>query len=352
MASQMPIATSLLILLLLILGGAAASSPSGEDLVAELETLRSQSPSGFIHLDDRLVSRFLTSAATPRPYSLFIFFDAAQLRSKPELHLPHLHSEFALLSASFAAHHRKDDASSSFPGTHRLFFCDIEFGESQNSFALFGVSSLPHARLVPASALSLRDDSIPMDQSDFSRGAESMADFLEAKAKIPLGGPILRPPPISPRQALFLLAALLISSPFLIRRVLAGDTLVHDRRLWMALALFVYFFGVSGTMHNIIRNMPMFLPDRSNPDRLIFFFQGSGMQLGAEGFAVGFLYMVVGLVLAFATHALARWKSVSAQRGFMLVGMLVSYWAVSKVIYLDNWKTGYSIHAFWPNSWR
>ncbi|RRT44715.1 hypothetical protein B296_00046942, partial [Ensete ventricosum] len=138
MASQMPIATSLLILLLLILGGAAASSPSGEDLVAELETLRSQSPSGFIHLDDRLVSRFLTSAATPRPYSLFIFFDAAQLRSKPELHLPHLHSD-----------------------THRLFFCDIEFGESQNSFALFGVSSLPHARLVPASALSLRDDSIP-----------------------------------------------------------------------------------------------------------------------------------------------------------------------------------------------
>lgn len=76
------------------------------------------------------------------------------------------------------------------------------------------------------------------------------------------------------------------------------------------------------------------------------------MQLGAEGFAVGFLYMVVGLVLAFATHALAGWKSVSAQRGFMLVGMLVAYWAVSKVIYLDNWKTGYSIHAFWPNSWR
>ncbi|XP_074557582.1 putative dolichyl-diphosphooligosaccharide--protein glycosyltransferase subunit 3 [Curcuma longa] len=330
------------LLLLLMTGGAAGRS--ADDLVAELKSLRSQSPSGVIHLDDRLVSRFLTSVGTPRPYSLLIFFDANQLRSKAELRLPHLHSEFSLLSASFSAHH-EDDALSS-----RIFFCDVEFGQSQKSFDLFGVSSVPHVRLVPASTVSLRD-SIPMDQSEFSRGADSMAEFLESKAKISLGGAILRPPPISPLQVLFLLAAILISAPFLVRRILDGDTLIHDQRLWMSLALFVYFFGVSGTMHNIIRNMPMVLPDRNNPDRLIFFYQGSGMQLGAEGFAIGFLYMVVGLVLAFVTHLLVRFRSISAQRGFMLVGMLLAYWAVSKVIYLDNWKTGYSIHSFRPKSW-
>ncbi|WOL07636.1 hypothetical protein Cni_G16381 [Canna indica] len=331
---------------LLLLVGLASAAPSADDLVSELETLRSQSPSGVIHLDDRLVSRFLTSVTTPRPYSLLIFFDAAQLRSKPELHLPHLLSEFGLLSASFSAHH-KGDASSS-----RLFFCDIEFGESQHSFALFGVSTLPHARLVPPSARSLRDDSVPLDQSDFSRGAESIADFVEAKTKISLGGPIVRPPPVSPRQALFLLAAILISAPFFVRRILAGDTIFHDYRIWMGFALFVYFFGVSGTMHNIIRNMPMFLPDRSNPNHLIFFFQGSGMQLGAEGFAIGFLYMVVGLTLACVIHGLVKLRSISVQRIFMMVGMLLAYWSVSKVIYLDNWKTGYSIHAFWPKNWR
>ncbi|KAG6502159.1 probable dolichyl-diphosphooligosaccharide--protein glycosyltransferase subunit 3 [Zingiber officinale] len=341
MASLIPIAT-----LILLAAATSAAVPSGDDLVAELQTLRDQSPSGVIRLNDRLVSRFLTSVDTPRPYSLLIFFDANQLRSKAELHLPHLHSEFSLLSASFAAHHKEDDVSSS-----RLFFCDIEFGESQQSFGLFGVSSLPHARLVTPSTRSLRD-SVSMDQSDISRGADSMADFVEAKTKISLGGPILRPPLISLRQVLFLLAAVLISAPFLIRRILEGDTFFHDRRVWMSLALFVYFFGVSGTMHNIIRNMPMVLPDRSNPDRLIFFYQGSGMQLGAEGFAIGSLYMVVGLVLAFVTHLLVRFQNISVQRGFMLVGMLLAYWAVSKVIYLDNWKTGYSIHAFWPKSWR
>ncbi|KAJ0983315.1 hypothetical protein J5N97_011570 [Dioscorea zingiberensis] len=98
----------------------------------------------------------------------------------------------------------------------------------------------------------------------------------------------------------------------------------------MSLAVFVYFFSVSGTMHNIIRKMPMFIPDRGDPNRLVFFYQGSGMQLGAEGFAVGFLYTVVGLALAATTHGLVRLKNVKAQRGYMLLSMLVAYWAVSK----------------------
>lgn len=120
----------------------------------------------------------------------------------------------------------------------------------------------------------------------------------------------------------------------------------------MAGAVFVYFFSVAGTMHNIIRKMPMFLSDRNDPGRLIFFYQGSGMQLGAEGFAVGFLYTVVGVLLAVATHFLVRLKSANAQRWAMFGIMVVSFWAVNKVIYLDNWKTGYIIHAFWPNRWK
>ena len=96
----------------------------------------------------------------------------------------------------------------------------------------------------------------------------------------------------------------------------------------------------------------MFLTDREDPKKLVFFYQGSGMQLGAEGFAVGFLYTIVGLMMALVTHGLVKLKSEMVQRVVMLIAMIISFWAVKKVIYLDNWKTGYSIHAYFPNSWR
>jgi len=96
----------------------------------------------------------------------------------------------------------------------------------------------------------------------------------------------------------------------------------------------------------------MFLVDRNDPSKLVFFYQGSGMQLGAEGFAVGFLYTVVGLLLAFTTHGLVRVSNVSVQRVVMIFALLVSFLAVKQVVYLDNWKTGYGIHGFWPSSWN
>ncbi|MQM18934.1 hypothetical protein Taro_051932 [Colocasia esculenta] len=341
--SLLPVLLSFLAVSFPFLPLPTARADPAADLVAELEALRAQSPLGVIHLDDRAVSRFLASATSPRPYSLVVFFDAAQLRSKPELHLPQLLSEFGLVSAAFATHHSSDPASLS-----RVFFCDIEFGESQQSFALFGVSSLPHVRHVGPAARNLKD-SEQMQQSDFSRLAESMAEFVEAKTGLPVG-PIERPPAISGRQMVLMAAAVLVSAPFLIRRVLLGDTFVHDRKIWMAGAVSVYFFSVSGTMHNIIRKMPLVLTDREDPSRLMFFYQGSGMQLGAEGFAIGSLYTVVGLMLALVTRGLVHVRNPTVQRALILVAMLVSFWAVKKVVYLDNWKTGYSVHAYWPNT--
>ncbi|CAM8963640.1 unnamed protein product [Rhodiola kirilowii] len=64
--------------------------------------------------------------------------------------------------------------------------------------------------------------------------------------------------------------------------------------LIMVKDVLIDFFSVSGAMHNINMKMPMFITDRDDPTKLVFFYQGSGMQLGAEGFAVGFLYTIVG----------------------------------------------------------
>ncbi|CAH2047936.1 unnamed protein product [Thlaspi arvense] len=338
---------SLLFLLAAVSSIVAASfshSDSDSDLINELVSLRSASESGVIHLDDHGISKFLTSASTPRPYSMLVFFDATQLHSKSELRLQELRREFGIVSVSFLANNNGSDAT-------KLFFCEIEFSKAQSSFQLFGVNALPHIRLVAPSISNLRDESGQMDQSDFSRLAESMAEFVEQRTKLTVG-PIQRPPLLSRAQIGVIVALIVIATPFVIKRILKGETLLHDRRLWLSGAIFIYFFSVAGTMHNIIRKMPMFLQDRNDPNKLVFFYQGSGMQLGAEGFAVGFLYTVVGLLLAFVTNVLVRVKNITAQRLVMLLALFISFWAVKKVVYLDNWKTGYGIHPYWPSSWR
>ncbi|XP_026409441.1 probable dolichyl-diphosphooligosaccharide--protein glycosyltransferase subunit 3B [Papaver somniferum] len=319
------------------------SSESHSDRVSELISLQSKSKSGVIHLNDKSLNRFLTSAKS-RSYSLIIFFDAVQLHDKQELHLKDLKFEFDLVSASFIKNNKDT------PSQSKLFFCDIEFKESQNSFGLFGVNALPHIRHVSPQVRNVKD-SEQMDQSDFSRMAESMAEFVESKTKLSVGN-IERPPVVSQKQVGFLILALLISSPFLVKRVLAGNTLLHEPMLYLIFSVFVYFFSVSGAMFNIIRKMPMFLADRNDPSKLSFFYQGSGMQLGAEGFAVGGLYTLVGLLLAIATHLLVQVRNRSVQRGFMVFALIVSFWAVKKVVFLDNWKTGYGIHGYWPSSWN
>ncbi|KAK7357517.1 hypothetical protein VNO80_16806 [Phaseolus coccineus] len=333
-----PFRKLLLLILTVVVSSAAASN---DERVSELLSLQSRSKSGIIRLNDQSLSRFLTSVKTPRPYSIILFFDAAQIHDKPELRLTELRNELAIVSSSFLTN---NPSSSS-----KLFFCDIEFKESQLSFSQFGVNALPHIRLIgPNMALK---DSEPMDQGDFSRLAESMAEFVEAKTKISVG-PIHRPPVFSRNQLILIAVVILIWIPFFIKKVITGQTLLHDPKVWLAGSVFVYFFSVSGAMHNIIRKMPMFLVDRNDPSKLVFFYQGSGMQLGAEGFAVGSLYTVVGLLLAFLTHGLVRVRNVTVQRVVMIFALLVSFLAVKQVVHLDNWKTGYGIHGFWPSSWN
>ncbi|XP_050213142.1 probable dolichyl-diphosphooligosaccharide--protein glycosyltransferase subunit 3B [Mercurialis annua] len=344
--SPNPTRLILLTTLISLIISLSTSVSDPEKLLTELLTLQSQSTAGIIHLNDQTVSRFIVSTKTPRPYSLLVFFDAKEHHDKAELHLAELYYEFKILATSFITNH-PDNSSASYG---KLFFCDIEFKDSQSSFILFGVDSLPLLRLVNPNVKNPKD-SEAMDQGDLSRMAESISDFILSRAKLSVG-PIHRPPPISKNQYAFLIVVLLIWIPFMIKKLSTGQTLLQDWKIWLCGAVFVYFFSVSGAMFNIIRKMPMFLGDRNDPNKLIFFYQGSGMQLGAEGFAIGFLYTVVGLLLAFMTHVLVLAKNVTVQRLVMVVSLVFSFWAVNEVIFLDNWKTGYGVHTFWPSSWN
>merc|ERR1711915_137705 len=309
----------------------------------ELVNLQARSKAGVIHLDDSSLERFAVKAES-RSYSLIIFFDSVQHREKPELRLDLLRAEFELVASSFLKNNEGQ------PSATKVFLCDIEFVESQASFGKFGVNTLPHIRHVGPGSTKLKDAE-SIEQNEIGRAAEGIAAFVESKTKYRVGS-IERPPPISKKQVIFVGGVLVLAAPFVVKRILTQDTPLHDPKVWLASAVFIYFFSVSGAMHNIIRKMPLFMTDRDNPNKLVFFVQGSGVQLGAEGFAVGFLYTLVGLLLAFVTHFLAYVKTQNAQRLLMLITMAVSFWAVKKVIFLDNWKTGYGIHGFWPSAWE
>lgn len=325
---------------------AAHSADPKSDLVSELQSLRSQSHHNgcLIHLNDHLLRRII-SLPIPRPFSFLIFFDAKRLHSKPELSLPALKSEFSIVSNSFFENNNDDDRN-------KLFFFEIEFQESQSTFTRFSVNSVPNIKLVPNTAADAVRDSIQMDASVYTGSAESMAEFVESNTKFTVT-PIHRLPVISKIQMIFAIAVLSMWTPYVVKRLLSGKTLLHNKNLWMAGAVLVYFFSVSGVMHNIIRNMPMILVDREDPGRLIFFYQGSGMQLGAEGFAVGYLFTAAGLLLAFVTHALFFCtESKNLQTVMMIFVLVVLLWAVGIVVSLANWKIRYRPHSYWPSSWK
>uniref|UniRef100_A0A2C9U4Q3 Thioredoxin domain-containing protein n=1 Tax=Manihot esculenta TaxID=3983 RepID=A0A2C9U4Q3_MANES len=188
----------------------SASDP--EELVNELLSLQSQSKTGVIHLDDNSISRFLTSTKTPRPYSLLIFFDATHLHDKHELRLQYLHDEFSLVASSFILNN-PDKSSASYA---KLFFCDVEFKESESSFSLFGVDAVPNIRLVGPNVKNPKD-SDEVEQGDVPGTAELMSDFVESSIKVSVG-PIHRPPFLSTKQLGLLFVVFSIWTPFMVKK--------------------------------------------------------------------------------------------------------------------------------------
>ncbi|PHU26594.1 putative dolichyl-diphosphooligosaccharide--protein glycosyltransferase subunit 3B [Capsicum chinense] len=313
------------------------------DLHSELIHLRSKSLLGLIHLKDNLLQRIL-SIPSPKPFSSLIFFDARKLHAKSENSIPSVKYEFSLLSSSYLTNN---------PGNNtHIFFFIIEFEESKSSFEFFDVKSIPHVRLVPVRVDDVKKDCVRMGASGFSMGAVSMKEFVETNANVYVG-PIHTRPVIPKKMMMVIGAGFLIWSPYLVKRFVIGNTILQDKYVWMSGSILVYFFSVAGTMFTIIRKAPLFLMDRNDPaGKSIMFYQGAGMQLGAEGFAVGFLYTIVGLLLAFMTHVSVRLKNKGTQNLLMALGLFVSFWAVQKVIYLNSWKTGYGIHPYWPSRWK
>ncbi|KAG6419057.1 hypothetical protein SASPL_121266 [Salvia splendens] len=328
-----------LLVCLVHLSTATARVQSSNPFTAALSALQSSSSNGVISMNDTILRR-IHSLPTPRPFHFLVFFDSKKLHSRSELALPSLKSEFSLVSSSFLTNNNKSRS--------QLLFFHVELDESHATFALFDVIAIPHIRIIPASATDLNSDSIKLNPAYLSTLLDSLPEVILSETAISVG-PIHHPPLISKTQMTLAMATAVILSPYAVKKLASGESVVHEKSTWMAGAVFVYFCSVSGTMFNIIRKAPMFTVDmrKDGGETMKFFYRGAGAQLGAEGFIVGFLYTVVGLLLAFVCHVVVRVRDAKWQRVSMIMALLVSFFAVRQVISFNSWKTGYNIHAYW-----
>eukprot|EP00850_Spirogloea_muscicola_P008051 SM000042S15318 [mRNA] locus=s42:365178:366358:+ [translate_table: standard] len=273
-----------------------------------------------------------------------VFFDAKQLRDNSELRLRELRADFGLVAAAFRKHHPAgSDAANA------VFFFEIEFSQAKDVFQRYGISMLPHFRVFGPG----RDE--PADEmrfDQFDRSLEGIAAFVQHRTNVSIG-PVARPPPISKQALGIIVAVLVIAAPYVGTKLMTIRTPLHDARLWALAGVVIYWFSVSGGMYNIIRGMPMFMQDRERPGKVVYFFKGSGAQLGTEGFTSGGLYCSVGLILAAATHLVPRIQSKTVQRVVMGTCLVVAYGAARQLLELNKWKQGgYWAHAYWPRGWR
>lgn len=109
--------------------------------------------------------------------------------------------------------------------------------------------------------------------------------------------------------------------------------------LWVFGVLVIYWFSVSGGMHNIIRGVPMYYPDQNGQVKV--FMPSNHGQLGAEGFIMGSMYLGFGLSVAALTFAVPKLASESSRRYAACACIFSAFMIFRQIVSLYTWKTGY-----------
>ena len=320
-------------------------SPRPTQALAELRRLRKASPDGVVQLDAARFDRLASGLA--RPYSLVIFLTANHMLNKPGLGLKGMRKEFGRMAKALRAAGADDAALDA------VFPAVLEFSQARPAFQRMGATSLPWVvALRPSVPVADDGGKIGLDADDSMThetyghkhwAADDFVRFVRDRCPGAAGAPGVPPPPsAAPAIVAAVLATLLLVG------VPAGwkfynSPLAAHPALWTVGALVIYWFSVSGGMHNIIRGMPMVAPNRDGTVRL--FLDQSG-QLGAEGFIMGTLYTTVGLAFAFVAYAVPRLAAEQTRRIAGFVALAVAWFAYTRVVSIHQWKTGFSWHTY------
>ena len=293
----------------------------------ELIRQRNDYADGVLSFDDALFDKF--GFDSKRDYGLVIFFDAARYHDNSELRLPEMRKQFGIVSQSFLKSHVGENAS-------KLFFCVVDVDSAMNVFDVFGVRSVPHIIYIHPGKVDTAEE---FNFETSERSAHGIAAFIKSVANVDVG-PIPKPPLFSTVQIIIIVISCILGVPAIPWLIVSRRSPVYSPWSWCLLGLAVYLFSVSGGMFNIIRGMPMYIRDPAVPGKFVFFYNQSGAQFGVEGFMLGSLYTVVGLILAFVTYVLPRVRNAWIQRGMMIVSCVATYAAILQVLMFQSMKEG------------
>lgn len=227
-------------------------------------------------------------------YVMILFFDVQQLWEQMELRLEEFCCEFGLVVLFYIKYNEGGF------GDGKVFFCDVEFKEVQGVFCMFDVQILFYVRYLVVGSGDYKL-SVEMNVGEFFCSVEGVVVFVIVKMRQECG--VIEWLLFLSRNCMFVLLGLFLVLVFIVgKKLVVLGLFLCDYRVWMVGVLVIYFFSVLGGMYNIICNMLFFIVDRNDFFKLQFFYYGFGMQFGIEGFIVGFLYMIVGVLLVYVMY--------------------------------------------------
>ncbi|GLI67590.1 hypothetical protein VaNZ11_011824, partial [Volvox africanus] len=303
--------------------------------LSELYALRDQARDAVVLLTDDVLKQYVMGRN--RPYTVAIYFSAEQVsEGNPSLRLDELRKEYGLAAKAFAKG----------PDSDKIFFFEAALETSQMPFAVLQVNSLPCVVRIPpglhvgSSTLELgrADKMVPdtVGTRNYPWPAEIFVEFMGDRQGLKaaeVDRPSIYKSPIFP----VLLLSGLVSLAYLVYKVYTMSLLQHPA-LWAVLSLAVFWFSVSGGMYNIIRGVPFFIRDRKG--NLQFFLTGRQGQLGAEGFTLGTLYLLVSCSVAFITFLAPRISNRILRDTLSLIGTALAAGSIYQTFMLWTMKTG------------
>eukprot|EP00775_Hariotina_reticulata_P013474 gene13474-13600_t len=306
--------------------------------IAKLMKLRDASKNKLILFTSHEFNEF---AATPaRDYHLMIFLSTNLMNSNEQLAMPKAKKEVVLAAQAFNRG----------PNANQVFFVELLYEKSKDVYQRLGITRFPHLyywgpkiTVTPGRAIKLPKGndchesikSYPWPAEDIVQCAAQMSG-LE-------GGEVDRPSILkSPFFPLGLLVFFLVGG--YAAWVVYNSPIVRITGLWMLGALAVYCFATGGGMYNIIRGMPLYY--RNQQGKLIWWMEGRGGQLGAEGFIMSISYIIFSSAVASLTYVVPKIKNAAARGVVSLVLVLVAAFLAMRILEVWHVKSGLRMRSF------
>ena len=120
---------------------------------------------------------------------------------------------------------------------------------------------------------------------------------------------------------------------------------MRNQLIWTTSTLVVFWFAVSGGMHNIIRGVPMYFFDHQAGKVQMFLNQAQG-QLGAEGFIMGSMTMAFALSIATLSYVAPKMSDPAWQRGVCWTALVVAGLSLQNLLTCYTWKTNHRLKTW------